>query len=144
MMAIVRNVFAVVLGFGVGAGLNMALVVLGPSVIPPPLGVDVTDAQSLSASMHLFEPRHFLFPFLAHALGTLAGSLTAFLVAASHKSAFAFVIGALFLAGGVAAALMIPAPLWFVLVDLLGAYVPMAWIGARVGRRVEAGAAGKA
>jgi hypothetical protein len=34
--------------------------------------------------MHLFEPRHFVMPFLAHALGTLAGALAAFLIAATY------------------------------------------------------------
>ena len=47
--------------------------------------------------------------------------------------AVALVIGAVFLAGGIAASRMIPAPAWFVTLDLLGAYVPMAWLGARLG-----------
>ena len=52
----------------------MALVTASPLVIPPPAGVDVSDPQSLSESIHLFEPKHFVFPFLAHALGTLVGA----------------------------------------------------------------------
>ena len=32
--------------------------------------------------MHLFEPKHLVFPFLAHAVGTLVGALVAYLVAA--------------------------------------------------------------
>jgi uncharacterized membrane protein HdeD (DUF308 family) len=52
--------------------------------------------------MHLFEPRHFIKPFLAHALGTLAGALAAYLIAATCKAPIAYVIGAVFLCGGVA------------------------------------------
>lgn len=55
----------------------MALILISPSLIPPPSGVNVSDAESLSRSIHLFEPRHFVMPFLAHALGTLAGALAA-------------------------------------------------------------------
>ena len=139
-MAILRNILAVIVGLAVGAGVNMSLIVLGPLVIPPPLGVDVADAQSLSTSMHLFESKHFLFPFLAHALGTLAGALTAFLIAASYRSVFAYAVGAVSLAGGIAATLMIPAPMWFMILDLVVAYIPMAWIGTMLGRRLKGAA----
>lgn len=142
MKTIIRNIFAVIIGLPVGGTVNMALIMVGPRVIPPPVGVDVTDAQSLSTSIHLLEPKHFVFPFLAHALGTLAGALLAFLIAASYRSVFAYVIGAFFLAGGIAAAFMIPAPSWFIILDLVAAYIPMAWIGIQLGRRIIGGAAG--
>tara|TARA_B100000686_G_scaffold139626_1_gene146993 strand:- start:410 stop:682 length:273 start_codon:yes stop_codon:yes gene_type:complete len=85
--------------------------------------------------MHLFEAKHFVFPFLGHALGTLVGALIAFLVAASRRTALAYGVGTAFLAGGIAAALTIPAPLWFEILDLVVAYIPMAWIGTRRARR---------
>ncbi len=135
-MRVLRNVLAVVAGLVMGGAVNMAIVIASPLVIPPPAGVDVSDPQSLSESMHLFEPKHFVFPFLAHALGTLVGALVAFLIAASHKPVFAFVIGACFLAGGIAAARMIPAPTWFVVLDLAAAYVPMAFLATLLGRRM--------
>src|SRR5262245_44919217 len=135
-MKILRNTLAVVVGLIVGGAVNMAVVIASPLVIPPPAGVDVSDPQSLSASMHLFEPKHFIFPFLAHALGTLVGAVVAFLVAASYRPVFAYVIGAFFLLGGIAAARMIPAPTWFVILDLAAAYVPMAWVGTMLGRRI--------
>lgn len=83
--------------------------------------------------MHLFEPRHFVMPFLAHAVGTLAGALAAYLIAVTHKLPIALAIGVVFLCGGVAASFMIPAPAWFIALDLLVAYIPMAWLGARLG-----------
>ena len=137
MVTVLRNILAVIAGLAVGAGVNMSLIVLGPLVVPPPLGVDVTDARSLSAAMHLLEAKHFVFPFLAHALGTLAGALTAFLIAESHGSVLAYAVGAVSLAGGIAAALMIPAPTWFIILDLAVAYIPMAWIGTMIGRRLK-------
>jgi hypothetical protein len=78
-----------------------------------------------------------VFPFLAHALGTLAGALAAFLIAASYPSVFAYTIGVVFLAGGIAVTFMIPAPVWFIILDLAAAYVPMAWIGTFLGRRIK-------
>jgi uncharacterized membrane protein YbjE (DUF340 family) len=141
MKTLIRNVLAAVLGVLIGGAVNMALIMAGPAVIAPPAGVDMSNADSIAASIHLFRPHHLLFPFLAHALGTLAGALAAFLIAASHKTAFAYGVGLFFLAGGIAATFMIPAPAWFVALDLVAAYIPMAWLGARLGRRFGGNAA---
>ena len=139
MPNLLRNVFALLAGIAIGGGVNIALITLSPSLIPPPAGVDVNNAESLSKAMHLFEPRHFIMPFLAHALGTLAGALAAYLIAATYKAQMAYVIGAVFLCGGVAASFMIPAPTWFIALDLLVAYLPMAWLGIQIGTRMKQG-----
>jgi hypothetical protein len=136
MPKLLRNVLAILAGIAVGGAVNMAVITLSPSLIPPPSGVDVNSAESLGKAMHLFEPRHFVMPFLAHAIGTLAGALVAYLIAASRKVPIAHVIGAVFLCGGVAASFMIPAPAWFIALDLLAAYVPMAWLACRLGARM--------
>jgi len=139
MPNLLRMVLALLAGIGIGAGINMALITLSPSLIPPPAGVDVTSAESLSETMHLFEPRHFLMPFLAHAVGTLVGALGAYLIAASYKAQIAYVIGAVFLCGGVVASFMIPAPTWFIALDLLAAYLPMAWLSVQIGTCMQPG-----
>ena len=136
MPKLLRNVLAIIAGLVVGSLVNMAVITLSPSLIPPPAGVNVNDPESLSKGMHLFEPRHFVMPFLAHALGTLAGALVAYFIAATHKARFAYAIGALFLLGGLAASFMIPAPPWFIALDLIVAYLPMAWLATQVGRRM--------
>ena len=136
MPGLLRNVLAILGGIVLGGLVNMALITLSPSLIPPPEGVDVSSAESLSGSIHLFEPRHFIMPFLAHALGTLAGALAAYLIAATHKVKLAYVIGIFFLCGGVAASFLIPAPAWFIALDLLAAYLPMAWLATRIGAAV--------
>ena len=139
MPHLLRNVLALLAGIAIGGGVNMALITLSPSLIPPPAGVDVSSAESLSRAMHLFEPRHFIMPFLAHAVGTLAGALAAYLIAASYRASIAYAIGVVFLCGGVAASFMIPAPAWFIALDLLAAYLPMAWLGLRIGDRMQQG-----
>ena len=133
MRTLIRNVLAVLAGIIIGSIVNMALIMLSPTLIPPPAGVDVNNAESLRKAMHLFEPRYFIMPFLAHAVGTFFGALAAFLIAASYKAQFAYVIGVVFLYGGVAASFMIAAPAWFIALDLLAAYLPMAWLGIQVG-----------
>jgi hypothetical protein len=139
MPSLLRNVLAIFAGIAIGAGVNMALIALSPSLIPPPTGVDVNNAESLAKGIHLFAPRHFVMPFLAHAVGTFAGALAAYLIAASYRAQIAYVIGAVFLCGGVAASFMIPAPAWFIALDLLVAYLPMAWLSIQIGTRVRSG-----
>ena len=131
-----RNVLAVVAGVVIGGAVNMALIMLSPVLIPPPAGVDPSNAESLIKGIHLFEPRHYVMPFLAHAFGTLAGAFAAYLIAATYKVQIAFAIGVVFLCGGVAASFMIPAPAWFIALDLLAAYIPMAWLGIRLSRQI--------
>lgn len=130
-----RNVLAFIIGFAVGMIVNMGLITLGPHVFPPPPGANMATAEGIAAAMPLLEPRHFVFPFLAHALGTFAGALVAYAMAASHRAAFAWALGVLTLAGGIAAAFMIAAPKWFVALDLIAAYLPMAWLATRFGAR---------
>jgi hypothetical protein len=133
MPRLLRNVLAILLGFAIGAVVNSSIVALGQSIVAPLAGVNVHDTESLNRAIEHFEPRHFAMPFLAHALGTLAGALAAYLIAANYKVRMAYAIGILFLCAGVAASFMIRAPAWFVALDLLAAYLPMAWLATRIG-----------
>ena len=132
MNPIVRNIIAVVLGFFVGSIANMGTLMIGGEIIPPPTGVDISDMESLKSAMHLFETKHFLFPFLAHAFGTLVGAFVVAKIAVSHKMKFALGIGAFFLIGGIVNVFMLLSPMWFTILDLVGAYIPMGWLGGKL------------
>lgn len=132
MNPIIRNVLAVIAGLVVGSVVNMGIINISGSIIPPPEGADVTTMEGLKATMHLFEPRHFIFPFLAHALGTLVGAIIAGLLAANHRLKFALSIGLFFMIGGIINVFMLPSPQWFTVIDLVGAYIPMGWIGGKI------------
>ena len=86
------------------------------------------------AAMPLLQPQHFVVPFLAHALGTFAGAFVATRIASGGKRVAALEVTALFFCGGIMAARMIPAPGWFIALDLLCAYFPFAWLGHRLAR----------
>ncbi len=132
MHPVLRNILAVFTGFVAGSIVNMSLIMMSSSIIAPPPGADFTTSEGLKASMHLMEPRHFIFPFLAHALGTLIGAFVTAKIAVHSKMRLAYSIGMLFLIGGVVNVFMLPSPLWFTLTDLLLAYIPMAYIGGRM------------
>ena len=178
--------------------LNGALIDVSRQIIPQPVGFDLTTAEGLQAAMPHMGPEHYLFPFLAHALGTLlsavlitrflksqqfvfsmmagilfliAGTfifsmmagiviiitgismdeLFPFLASAmgtliivisisrffkSQQLIFSIIAGILFLLGGVSMVVILPeTPIWFILVDLIGAYIPMAYLGNKIARR---------
>lgn len=132
MNPILKNVLAVIAGAIVGSAVNMGIVMISGSVIPPPNGADTTTMEGLKESMHLFQPQHFIFPFLAHALGTFAGALLAAVIAANRKMIFALSIGAFFLIGGIINVTMLPSPVWFTVLDLACAYIPMAYLAGKL------------
>ena len=133
MNAVTKNILAIVTGVIIGSVVNMGFIMMSSSVIPPPDGADLTTTEGLIASMHLMEPKHFIFPFLAHALGTLVGAFLAVKIAATHKIRFALAIGTTFLIGGIINLMMLPSPLWFTILDLVGAYLPMAYLAWKLG-----------
>ena len=132
MNTTVKNILAVLLGLVLGSAVNMGIIMISGSIIPPPEGADTTTMEGLKEAMHLFQPKHFILPFLAHALGTLAGAFLTALIAANHKMKFALSIGGLFLIGGIINTVSLPSPVWFTVLDLVGAYIPMAWIGYKL------------
>lgn len=131
MHPILRNVLAVVVGLIVGFIINGGIINLNMSMLPLPEGLDITSGDG----MKFLPIKYFVGPFLAHALGTLVGAYTTARLAASYHQKLVLLVGLLFLAGGIAAATMIPAPTWFVVLDLVGAYLPMAWLGAKLANR---------
>jgi hypothetical protein len=134
-MNIVRNTLAVILGIVIGSIVNMSLINISNSVIPPPDGVDLKTLEGLKAGIHLFEPKHFIMPFLAHAIGTFAGAIIALRIAATHHIKFAWTIGFFFLFGGTVNIFMLPSPLWFNITDLVLAYIPMTFLAIKIGNR---------
>ena len=137
MKPLVKNILAVVVGSIIGGIVNMLLVNIGPFVVPLPKGADVSTMDNLRESMKLFTPVNFIFPFLAHALGTLVGAFIAAKFTASHHVKLAMLIGVFFLMGGIAAVNMLGGPMWFNVTDLLLAYIPMSFLGAALAGRMR-------
>ncbi|MCA9120280.1 MAG: hypothetical protein KDB11_08860 [Planctomycetales bacterium] len=111
----------------------MTIVSVGPMVIPAPEGVEFSTVDKFAENLKLLKPINFIAPWLAHAMGTLIGAFVAAKIAASHKMKFAMGISTFFLLGGVMMVSMFGGPIWFAVLDLLGAYLPMGYLGAILG-----------
>lgn len=125
-----RNILAVIVGVAACMFLNTLLLGMMMKVVPPPEGFIYEDVNTYT----LLQGKHFLSPFIAHAVPSLVGGFLAAFIAATRKMTFALVVGAVHLLGGIMAAFMIPAPAWFIVLDLVVAYLPMAWIGGKLAR----------
>jgi hypothetical protein len=132
MKPFVRNILAFVVSLITGSFANSLIISFNGTLIPLPEGADVSNMEGLAASMELFEPIHFLMPFLAHAIGTLVGAYIVARFAATRGDTLAWIIGALFFTGGCVMVFQLPAPMWFNVTDLVFAYFPMSYLGIKL------------
>lgn len=129
MHPMLKNLLGLILGVVIGAIVNGGVIAISGSIIPPPEGTDLKTMEGLKAAMPLMQFKHFIMPFLAHALGTLVGAAIAVAIASSYQLVIALSIGTLFLVGGTQMVMVLPSPLWFNVLDLGFAYIPMAYLG---------------
>jgi hypothetical protein len=134
-MNIVKNTLAVLVGLTIGGLVNGAIISISSSIIAPPDGVNVNTIEGLKAGIHLFEPKHFLVPFIAHAMGTFVGAILTTIISVTHKLKFALAIGFIFLIAGIVNVMMLPAPVWFNISDLLLAYIPTAFLAYKLANK---------
>lgn len=127
MQKVLLNVLILIIGIIVGMLVNAAFIKLGTLLIPLPEGVDSMNAENWKYS-------YFIFPFLAHAIGTFSGAFFVAKLARSHQFILAQIIGVFFLAAGIFMVFIIPAPLWFVIADLGLAYITMSMLAAKIAR----------
>ena len=122
MKTIITNILVLLGGCVFGSVVNMGLIIAGNQLIPMADGMNPMDAT-------MWEIKYFIFPFLAHAIGTLSGAFIVARYTASHHMILAISIGIFFLLGGISMVFIMPAPVWFIVADLSLAYIPMGWYG---------------
>lgn len=132
-----KNILALLGGIILGAMVNGGIIALQPFIAPLPEGIDPNDIESLSRAMNQFSVGNFIMPFLAHALGTLSGAYVTVRLTRNKHLFKAMTISVIFLIGGIQMAMMLPAPLWFEIMDLTLAYLPMGWLAYRLGHKAK-------
>lgn len=127
-----RNILAVLAGIVLGGILNMTIINITGNIVSLPAGVNPNDIESIKQNMHLYEAKHFVFPFLAHALGSLLAGFVAAFLSVSNQIKLAIFAGGFFIIGGIMMAKMLPTPIWFEALDVIVAYFPMAFLGGKL------------
>ena len=137
MKKTIYTILWVVLSLVFGSLINGLIIYIAPLIIKYPEGVSFATEASTIQSMKLLEPIHLMIPFLAHAIGTF---ISTFLMSIYIKKPYlkiAFIISLLYLVAGIYMVFLIPAPLWFNILDLTLAYIPMGYFGAKLGVKIN-------
>ena len=128
MISIIKNILAIFGGVVIGMVVNMGLIITGNQLIPFEEGMNPMNAMN-------WEIKYFIFPFLGHTIGTSSGAFITSKFSASYHMLFAMCIGIFFLIGGISMVFILPAPIWFIVIDLVFAYLPMGWLGWKISNK---------
>ena len=122
MKQTLKNIAIVILGIIVGMIVNIGLIILGGTIFPPSENFEPMNAMN-------WDFKYFIFPFLAHSIGTLSGALIVSKLSNKSSIILPLIVGLYFLMGGIYMITILPAPMWFVLLDVILGYIPMALFG---------------
>jgi hypothetical protein len=114
-----RGLLAVLAGMVTGFVIIFAIEALGHSIYPPPAGLDMNNPTTAFAYVQNMPVGALLFIALAHFAAALFGNVVTLLVA-KRKRLPAIIFSVLLIAGTGSLFVMMPHPLWFMFVDLLG------------------------
>lgn len=133
----VRNGLALLAGLILGSALNMALIQLNMRVFyPMPEGLDMNNPAQFNAFVASLPTTAFFVVILAHLGQAFVGGYVAARLSSSHPMRLALVVGALSLAGGIAAMMTIEGPGWMAVE--LPLYLVVAWLAGRMVERQRA------
>jgi hypothetical protein len=138
----IRKILAVVVGIIAGSAFNMGLVTFSQAMYPLPEGLDPNDFEALKAYVEAngVPTGALMIVLAAHAGGSFVSGLVCGIIARRSWYWAAVILGILWTCGGVAMLIMLPAPTWFAVADVL-LYLPSALVGVRLGGALTGGSA---
>lgn len=116
LLTILRKTLAVILGLVAGMSAMMAIET-GMKQIYGPLPAELTP-ETLRKYIDSLPLSAFLMVLLSHQSGSFIASAVATLIAGHRWLAGAIGLGVLYTLAGIANAMMIPLPVWFIVIDL--------------------------
>jgi hypothetical protein len=133
-LPMIRKIMALVVGIVAGGAFNMAIVTASHAAFPLPEGIDPNDFAALKAHVvaHGMPTGALIMVLVAHAGGSLVSGFVCGLIARRSWYVAGIGLGILWTCGGIAMLMMLPAPTWFAVADVV-LYVPAALLGVRLG-----------
>lgn len=130
----IRKVLALLSGLIAGGVFNMALVSVSHVMYPLPQGIDPNDFEAFRAHVEAngMPTGAMMIVLGAHAGGSFVSGFVCGLIARRSWYIAAVILGVFWTCGGIAMLMMIPAPIWFAVADVL-LYVPAAVGGVMLG-----------
>ena len=122
-----KNIGIIIVGIISGSILNMIFILSGSFIFP--LSENFEPMSALN-----WDLKYFIFPFLAHSIGTLSGAFIASKLLRGYNIIIPLTVGVFFLWVGIYMVMIIPAPIWFISLDLILCYIPMALLGWKISK----------
>ncbi len=127
-----KNIAAGVAGVVVAFALVWLVEMIGHTVYPPPPDLDFADPEAMRAYVATLPVGAFLFVGAAWTIGALGGIVTACKIGDADPKIYALVIGGLVLVATAINLVMIPHPIWFSLLGIVGIVIG-SWLGMVLG-----------
>ena len=127
MKQTLKNIGIVILGIIIGMIVNIGLIILGGTIFVLPENFEPMNAMN-------WDCKYFIFPFLAHSIGTLFGAFIVTKLSRNSHIIMPLIIGLYFLTGGIYMITILPAPTWFVILDIILCYIPMALLAWKISK----------
>ena len=123
-----KNIAAGVAGIVIAVALVWLVETIGHSVYPPPPDLNFADAEAMRVYVADAPNGAFLFVGGAWFIAALVGTFAACKIGDANPMIYAGVVGGFMLVATVANLIMIPHPLWFSVLAVLGIVIA-AWLG---------------
>lgn len=139
MTPIVKNILIFIGALILGMAANMLLLLAGMAVFPVE-GMNEMTPEAIQEAFDAgkFSTIHFVIPIIAHSLQTfIAGLICGRFTVKTNSMLWAMAAGVVSLIFGIMNLAQVAHPDWFGPVDLLVSYLPMAYIGGKLGMRMK-------
>jgi len=120
MKLLFRNIIALFFGVLIGIIISMGITMLGWKIFSFP--------ENINPIIDIMPSKYYLFPFLAHLIGTFSGSFLGSRISKDYNLTVSLLVGIWFLILGIYAILILPTPIWFIIIDITLCYIPMAYL----------------
>ena len=125
MKQLLKNIGILIFGIIIGMIVNMGFIIIGGIIFP--LAESFEPMNGIN-----WDLKYFIFPFLAHSMGTLSGAFISSKLSRNYHIIIPLIVGLYFLSGGIYMVTILPAPTWFISLDLILCYIPMAVLGWKI------------
>ena len=129
-----RKIGAGIAGIIVAGVLVWVVELIGHTIYPTPADLDVGNLDVMRAYIDTLPLGALLTVAIAWFVGSLGGCFVACKFGSARPLVYALVVGGFMFAGAVFNLLIIPHPLWFSALGIVGIFVG-AWLGMTLGRR---------
>ncbi len=128
-----RKIIAVVAGIVSAFVVMIAVEMIGSLIFPMPSNIDITNREAMTEYMSNMSIGAYLMVALGWVLSSFAGGFVVTKISKEQSVRFPLFIGMLLTIGGVINFILLPHPVWFMILGFL-IFIPISLIGHQVAK----------